>query len=257
MWALTYDYLVGYTMEDMSPAPALATEWDDLRRRPHLDLHDARRRDVVRRRAADGRRRRLHLRPHPRRRPRGGDLVVVPQGRRVGRGTRRHDGRAHPEEAERRAAAAADPDRARAHLEGRLREGHQELRGRADGRPAGGRLRSRSGWSRAPPAARPTVRGQPRLLERCAARRRGGLPRLQERGPGGAGADQGRGRLRRQHLGAPGAVARGRGGHHGHTTATRRASTRSPSTPARSTSRPASRSATPTPPCSTRRSGSP
>jgi peptide/nickel transport system substrate-binding protein len=28
MWALTYDYMVGYTMEDMSPAPALATEWD-------------------------------------------------------------------------------------------------------------------------------------------------------------------------------------------------------------------------------------
>ena len=113
-----------------------------LRGRPHLDLHHARRRDVVRRRAADGRRRRLHLRPHPRRRSRGGDLVVVPQGRRVGRGSRRHDGRAHPEEAERRAAAAADPDRPRAHLEGRLGEGHQELRGRADGRPAGGRLRS-------------------------------------------------------------------------------------------------------------------
>ena len=48
------------------------------------------------------------------------------------------------------------------------------------------------------------VRGQPRLLERRAARRRGGLPGLQERGPGGAGADQGRGRLRRQPLGAPG-----------------------------------------------------
>ena len=28
MWSLTYDYLVGYTMEDMSPAPALATEWE-------------------------------------------------------------------------------------------------------------------------------------------------------------------------------------------------------------------------------------
>ena len=28
MWALTYDYLIGYTMEDMSPAPALATEWE-------------------------------------------------------------------------------------------------------------------------------------------------------------------------------------------------------------------------------------
>lgn len=27
-WALMYDYMVGYTMEDMSPAPALATEWE-------------------------------------------------------------------------------------------------------------------------------------------------------------------------------------------------------------------------------------
>jgi peptide/nickel transport system substrate-binding protein len=28
MWALTYDYMVGYSMKDMSPQPALATEWD-------------------------------------------------------------------------------------------------------------------------------------------------------------------------------------------------------------------------------------
>ena len=28
MWALAYDYLVGYSMEDMSPEPALATEWE-------------------------------------------------------------------------------------------------------------------------------------------------------------------------------------------------------------------------------------
>ena len=27
MWALTYDYLVGYSMKDMSPAPGLATKW--------------------------------------------------------------------------------------------------------------------------------------------------------------------------------------------------------------------------------------
>jgi peptide/nickel transport system substrate-binding protein len=27
MWGLTYDYLVGYSMTDMSPAPALATNW--------------------------------------------------------------------------------------------------------------------------------------------------------------------------------------------------------------------------------------
>jgi peptide/nickel transport system substrate-binding protein len=28
MWALTYDYMVGYSMDDMSPVPALATSWD-------------------------------------------------------------------------------------------------------------------------------------------------------------------------------------------------------------------------------------
>ena len=28
MWALTYDYLIGYSMTDMSPQPALATEWE-------------------------------------------------------------------------------------------------------------------------------------------------------------------------------------------------------------------------------------
>ena len=27
MWALTYDYLIGYSMKDMSPTPALATDW--------------------------------------------------------------------------------------------------------------------------------------------------------------------------------------------------------------------------------------
>ena len=92
----------------------------------------------------------------PRRRPRGGDLVVVPQGRRVGRGARRHDGRAHPEEAERRAAAAADPDRARAHLEGRL--ARRTSRATRPSRRTASRWSAPvpSGWSRAPPAARPT-----------------------------------------------------------------------------------------------------
>ena len=28
MWALTYDYMVGYSMEDMSPVPALAKYWE-------------------------------------------------------------------------------------------------------------------------------------------------------------------------------------------------------------------------------------
>ena len=28
MWALFYDFMVAYTMEDMSPAPSLATDWE-------------------------------------------------------------------------------------------------------------------------------------------------------------------------------------------------------------------------------------
>ena len=28
MWALTYDYMVGYSMDDMSPVPALAKSWE-------------------------------------------------------------------------------------------------------------------------------------------------------------------------------------------------------------------------------------
>ena len=28
MWALTYDFMVGYSMEDMSPVPALAKSWE-------------------------------------------------------------------------------------------------------------------------------------------------------------------------------------------------------------------------------------
>ncbi|MGB0100499.1 MAG: ABC transporter substrate-binding protein, partial [Nocardioides sp.] len=28
MWALTYDYLISYSMDDMSPEPGLATSWE-------------------------------------------------------------------------------------------------------------------------------------------------------------------------------------------------------------------------------------
>jgi ABC-type transport system substrate-binding protein len=49
MWALTYDYLVGYSMKDMSPEPGLATSWDTSVRRQDLDLPPPRRREVVRR----------------------------------------------------------------------------------------------------------------------------------------------------------------------------------------------------------------
>ena len=55
------------------------------------------------------------------------------------------------------------------------------------------------------------VREEPGLLERHAARRRGRLPGLQEQRPGRAGADQGRGRLRRRHHAAAGQGAPGPG----------------------------------------------
>ena len=40
MWALTYDYLVGYSMDDMSPEPSAWPRLGDLRGRTDLDLHD-------------------------------------------------------------------------------------------------------------------------------------------------------------------------------------------------------------------------
>ena len=73
------------------------------------------------------------------------------------RGAGRHHGRADAREAQRGPPAAADPDRARARLVEHRREGGQDLRRRADRRPAGRRVRARSGWSRAPPAARRTA----------------------------------------------------------------------------------------------------
>ena len=85
MWALTYDYLISYSMEDMSPEPGARRVVGDLRGRPDLDLHIRDGVDVVRRRAADRRRHRLHLQPDHRRRPRGGTWGVVPDLGRDGR----------------------------------------------------------------------------------------------------------------------------------------------------------------------------
>ena len=66
MWGLTYDYLTGYSMKDMSPEPGLATQVDDVGRRQDVDLHGAQRGEVLRRGAADRGRRRLHLQPRAR-----------------------------------------------------------------------------------------------------------------------------------------------------------------------------------------------
>ncbi len=49
MWALTYDYMIGYSMEDMSPEPGLATAWETSEDGLHLDLRHPRGRDLVRR----------------------------------------------------------------------------------------------------------------------------------------------------------------------------------------------------------------
>ena len=215
MWALTYDYLIGYSMKDMSPAARAGHRVGDLRRRPHLDLHDARRREVVRRRAADRRRRRLHLRPHPRRRSRR---------RRPGRRTSTGVESVEAPDDTTVVLTLKKPNAVLPLLPIPIVPEHiwkdvsekdvKSYANEPDGRRAGGRLRS-------VPAGRGhgrrldlPLRGQPRLLEGRAARRRGRLPGLQERGPRGAGADQGRDRLRRGHLGAAGEVARGQGGHH-------------------------------------------
>ena len=125
---------------------------------------------MVRRRAADRRRHRLHLQPDPRRRPRGRQLGHLPDVGRDRHGARRHDRRAGAVEAERRAAAAADPDPARAHLVGRRRGRGEDLPQRA--RPTASR------WSGSGPfrlvegtagGSTYRLRGQPRLL--AAARR--------------------------------------------------------------------------------------
>ena len=209
MWSLMYDSLTGYAMEDMQPDAGAGHRVGDLRRRPHLDVHDPRRRHLVRRRAADRPGRPLHLRADPRRRAGAGDLGRLPEGRRVGDRARRHHHRPGARAAERAAAAAPDPDRAGARVERRLRRRDEELRQRAHGRRAGRRLRP-------VPARRGhrgrldvPLRGQPRLLGRHAAPRRGRLPRLQVRGPRDPGAHHRRGRLRRGHQRAPGPVARG------------------------------------------------
>ena len=147
MWGLTYDYLIGYTMKDMSPAPGLATKWTTssdgktwtFTVRSGVKFSDGvplTAKDVAYtyNRILHGTRRAV-------------ELAVLPQRRHQGDRAERHDRRAEAEEAQRHAPAAADPDRARARLEERQREGDQDLQGRADRRQAGRRAPGRSGWS--------------------------------------------------------------------------------------------------------------
>ena len=61
MWALMYDYMISWSDKDMSPSGAgLADVLGDVGRRPHLDLRHSHRCEVVRRRAPDRSRHRLH-----------------------------------------------------------------------------------------------------------------------------------------------------------------------------------------------------
>ena len=149
----------------------------------------------------------------------------------------RHDGGAEAEEAERGAAAAADPDRARARLEERQREADQELRRRAEATASRSSAPARSGSSGHGGRVDVRVRGEPGLLGRRAAHRRGRLPGLQERRPGRAGPDQGRGRLRRGHHAAPGQGAPGQARDHRAQRRLSRLRRDRASTPARSTSK--------------------
>ena len=158
----TYDYLVGYSMTTCRRRPALADVLGHLRRRPDLDLPHPRGRAVVRRRAAHRGRRRLHLQPGARpRRSRASTwrsyLKTVDQRHRA----RRHD---------RRAAALSKPNATLPLLPIPILPEHiwkdvskdqlKQLRQRADGRPAGRRVR-----------AVPAGRGHRRRLDVPASRR--------------------------------------------------------------------------------------
>ena len=169
MWALTYDYMITYSMEDMSPEPGLAESWEtsddgltwtfDIREGVMWsDGEPLTAADIAftYSRIIDG---------GPEASTWGSYLTSVDDGRGAGR----HHGRADAGEAQRGPAAAADPDRARARLVEHRREGGQDLPGRADRRPARGRVRP-------VPAGRGhrrrldvPLRAQPRLL---AGRRR-------------------------------------------------------------------------------------
>ena len=156
MWALTYDYLIGYSMKDMSPQPGLATSWDTSDDGLTWTFHI--RDDVT---WSDGEPLTADDIAYTYSRiidggPGGRHLGCLPHRREERHRARPADRRADAEEAARDAAAAADPDRARARLEGRQREGGQDLQGRAGERRAGGRLRTVPAGRRARRAARRT-----------------------------------------------------------------------------------------------------
>ena len=247
MWALTYDYMVGYSMDDMSPEPALAESWDTsddgltwtFNIREGVKWSDG---AAVHRRGH-----RLHLQPDPRRRSGGDDLGVLPDPGQDGHGAGRHHGRA------RRCRSPTRCCRCCRSRSSPSTSGRTSARRRS--RPTAPSRPTASPWS-AP--------GPFRLVEGKA----GGSTYRFEKNPDYWGGEPHvdevvfrvfkaedpmvqaliKGEVDFIHDISPLQVKalKGRDGHHRAQRASRRTSTRSASTPARSTPRPASRSATAT-----------
>ena len=130
VWALMYDYLIVHSQKDFSPGPRAGRVLGGLRRRADLDLQDPPGGEVVRRPAAHGQGRRLHLQPDHEGQLRADQLRQLRLQHQDRRGPRRrHLGDDHqgtqPDHAP---TGRADP--ARAHLEGHRREGGHDLRQR-------------------------------------------------------------------------------------------------------------------------------
>ena len=258
MWALMYDYLIGYSMKDMSPDTRARGELGDLRRRADLDLPHPRRREVVRRRAAHGRGHRLHLRT--------ASSTAAPR-RRPGRRTSRASPRSTAPDPQTLVLTLKKPNAVLPLLPIPIVPEHIWKDVPED------EVKS---FANEPKDGEPVVGSGPfRLVEGTA----GGSTYRFERNPdywnGAPHVDEVDFRVYKSEDPAVQALIKGeidfvdeisrapdQVACRGRTasprrTATRRASTRSPSTPGRSTSTPASRSATPTRRCWTRSSASP
>jgi hypothetical protein len=128
MWGLTYDYLVGYSMTDMSPIPDLATKWttsSDGKTWTFTVRTGVKFSDGVPLTAADVAY------------TFNGVVDLLPDRRDQREGTEPHHRRDEAEEAERDPSATADPDRPSARVEECQRERGQDLPGRAQGWEAG------------------------------------------------------------------------------------------------------------------------
>ena len=214
MWALTYDYLISYSMEDMSPEPGLAESWETSE--DGLTWTFTLRDDAV---FSDGE-------------PLTSADVKHTYDRIIDGGPEASSWGSYltsvtEVEAPDDTTVVLTLEKPNAvlpllpipilpeHVWSDISEEDvEDLRQRAQRRQRGrrvGPVPPRRGHRRRVDVP---LRGEPRLLEGRAARRRGRLPRLQERGHRHPGAHQGRDRLRREHQRPPGGVAAGARGHH-------------------------------------------